>query len=68
MQEALLDELDRKDIKTHIDQGSIHHHISDYAKDNNHDLIICGSHARHGLNLLLDPLPMASYIPPNAMC
>ena len=51
--QTLLDELDRKDIKTHIDQGSIHHHISDYAKDNNHDLIICGSHARHGLNLLL---------------
>ena len=37
----------------HIIEGNPNHQITHYAKENNCDLIIVGSHARHGLNLLL---------------
>ena len=34
-------------------QGNPNHQIVHYAEENHYDLIIVGSHARHGLNLLL---------------
>ncbi len=37
----------------HILQGNPNHQIVHYAEENGYDLIILGSHARHGLNLLL---------------
>ncbi len=37
----------------HIAQGNPNHEVTHYAEENGCDLVILGSHARHGLNLLL---------------
>ena len=45
--------LDITDKNSIIVTGSVSYEILNYAKENNIDLIITGSHGRHGLQLLL---------------
>jgi universal stress protein A len=43
--------LENAELKVQI--GTAKHEISQFVKDNNCDLIVMGSHGRHGINLLL---------------
>jgi len=45
--------LNISDINSIITTGSVSYEILNYAEENNIDLIISGSHGRHGLQLLL---------------
>lgn len=51
--EALLKKLNLDNIKVLYEFGNAANEIVQYANDNNVDLIVLGSHGRHGVKLLL---------------
>ncbi|MCF6776408.1 universal stress protein [Thiotrichales bacterium 19X7-9] len=51
--ESLIQNTNLKDIDYAIQTGKSNTLISEYAKNNHHDLIILGSHGYHGINSLL---------------
>ena len=51
--EALLKKLDLENINVLYEFGNAANEIVQYANDNNVDLIVLGSHGRHGVKLLL---------------
>lgn len=51
--EALLQKLDLENIQVLYEFGNAANEIVQYANDNNVDLIVLGSHGRHGVKLLL---------------
>jgi len=51
--EELLKKLNMEDIHVVYEFGNAANEVVQYAKDNNVDLIVLGSHGRHGVKLLL---------------